>query len=274
MIAKTSIGSDFSGAINYGAGVSVEGKEIMDKSELLLLHNVVSRDPDGIAAEMQQEASYSRCKTPVWHSSISWKPEEKPTREQMVETANRYCTKMGADPKDHQVAVYEHHDKPHKHIHIYINRVPTDGSKALETSHNYARNVRICKEITEELGFSKVEKLEEGKLRHVAVNQIEAQKAVSIAIKSALKEKSDSPEDMERRLKEKGIECKYKVEEGKLKYSSYSYQGTPIKGQDVGFTAKQLQARLDKNQEIKKEQTQQIKPEQENKPQRRKGMSY
>ena len=104
--------------------------------------------------------------------------------------------------------------------------------------------------------------------------EIEAQKAVSVAIKSALKEKSDSPEDMERRLKEKGIECKYKVEEGKLKYSSYSYQGTPIKGQDVGFTAKQLQARLDKNQEIKKEQAQQIKPEQENKPKRGKSMGF
>ena len=263
MIAKTSIGSNFSGAIHYGAGVSLEGKEIMNKSDLLLLYNVVSQDPEGIAAEMQQEASYSRCKTPVWHSSISWPPGEKPTREQMAETANRYCSKMGADPKDHQIAVYEHHDKPHKHIHIYINRVPTDGSKALETSHNYARNVRICKEITQELGFSKVEKLAESKLRHVAVNQVEAQKMVNIAIKAALKEKSDSPEDMERRLKEKGIECKYKIEEGKLKYSSYSYQDTPIKGQDVGFTAKQLQVKLEKNLELKKENVQDVEPKQE-----------
>lgn len=246
MIAKTTIGSNFIGAINYGAGYSLDGKEIEGKSELLLLHNVVSLDPKGIAMEMQQEAEFSRCQKPVWHSSINWKPDENPTKEQMIETANRYCTKMGADPKDHQIAVYEHHDKPHKHIHIYINRVPTDGSKALETSHNYARNVRICKEITQELGFAKVEKLEEGKLRHVAENQEEAQKFINLAIKEALKHKCNTPEDMERRLKEKGIECKYTVEGGKLKYSSYSYQGVPIKGQDVGFTAKQLQQRLDK----------------------------
>ena len=268
MIAKTSIGSDFSGAIHYGAGYTVEGKEVMNKADLLIAHNIVSRDPKGIAAEMQQEALYSRCKTPVWHSSISWKPEEKPTREQMIETANLYCQKMGANPKDHQVVVYEHHDKPHQHIHVYINRVPTDGGKALETSHNYARNVRICKEITEELGFAKLEKLEEGKLRHVAVNQEEAQKMVNLAIKAALKEKSDTPEDMEERLKKEGIECKYKVEEGKLKYSSYSYQGVPIKGQDVGFTAKQLQARLDKNQQLVQEQEK--KPQQEQK--RRRGL--
>lgn len=37
------------------------------------------------------------------------------------------------------------------------------------------------------------------------------------------------------------------MEEGKLKYSSYCYKGVPIKGQDVGLSAKQLQARLDKN---------------------------
>jgi hypothetical protein len=247
MIAKTTIGSSFLGAINYGAGHSLDGKEIEGKSELLLLHNVVSQDPLGIALEMQQEAVGSRCKRPVWHSSLSWKPEENPTKEQMIESANRYCTKMGADPKDHQIVVYQHHDKPHKHIHIYINRVPTDGSKALETSHNYARNVRICKEITQELGFAKVEKLGEGELRNVAENQKEAQKVVNLAIKGALKQKCKSPEELERRLKEKGIECKFTLEEGKIKYSSYSYQGVPIKGQDVGFTAKQLQARLEIN---------------------------
>lgn len=248
MIAKTTIGSSFIGAINYGAGYSLDGKEIEGKSELLLLHNVVSQDPLGIALEMQQEAAGSRCKRPVWHSSLSWKPEENPTKEQMIESANRYCAKMGADPKDHQIAVYQHHDKPHKHIHIYINRVPTDGSKALETSHNYARNVRICKEITQELGFAKVEKLEEGKLRHVAENQEEAQKIINRAIREALKQKCNTSEDLARRLKEQGIECKFTVEEGKLKYSSYNYRGTFIKGQDVGFSSKLLQKRFLENQ--------------------------
>jgi hypothetical protein len=247
MIAKTTIGSSFQGAINYGAGYSLDGKEIEGKSELLLLHNVVSLDPLGIALEMQQEAAGSRCKRPVWHSSLSWKPEENPSKAQMIEAANRYCTKMGADPKDHQIAVYQHYDKPHKHIHVYINRVPTDGSKALETSHNYARNVRVCKEITQELGFAKVEKLQEGKLRHVAESQTEAQKVVNLAIRGALKLKCKSPEELERRLNNKGIECKFTLDEGKIMYSSYSYQGVPIKGQDVGFTAKQLQSKFERN---------------------------
>ncbi|WP_026629431.1 relaxase/mobilization nuclease domain-containing protein [Dyadobacter alkalitolerans] len=250
MIAKTTIGSSFVRAINYGAGYSLNGKEIEGKSELLVLHNIVSLDPMGIALEMQQEAACSRCKKPVWHSSLSWRPDENPTEEEMIEAANRYCNKMGADPKDHQIAIYQHYDKPHKHIHIYINRVPTDGSKALETSHNYARNVRVCKEITQELGFAKVEKLREGKLRHVAEHRKEAQKVVNLAIKKALKQGCKTLEDLERRLKEKGIDCKFTMEKGRLKYSSYNYQGMPVKGQDVGFVAKQINQLLETNASI------------------------
>lgn len=258
MIAKTTIGADFLGAICYGAGLRVNGMEIEGKSELLLTHNLVSVDPKGMAMEMMREAEFSRCKKPVWHTSLSWKPGENPTKEQMIEAANRYCTKMGADPKDHQIAVYQHHDKPHKHIHIYINRVPTDGSKALETSHNYARNVRICKQISQELGFVKVEKLQEGKLRHIAENRKEAQKVVNSAIKEALKQKCRTPEDLEQRLKRKKIDCKFAMEEGTLKYSSYIYKGVPIKGQDVGFTAKQLAFNLEKNIRKSKQRIQRI----------------
>jgi len=247
MIAKTTIGVDFLGAICYGAGLRVNGKEIEGKSELILTHNLVSDDPKGMALEMQREAEFSRCKKPVWHTSLSWKPGENPNKEQMVEAANRYCEKMGASPEDHQIVVFQHHDRPHKHIHVYINRAPMGGGKALETSHNYARNVRVCKEISQELGFAMLEKLKEGLLRHIAENQREVQMVVNFAIKEAFKHKCASLKELELRLQEQGIGCKFTTEDGRLKYSSYHYRGTLIKGQDVGFTAKQLAALLKAN---------------------------
>ncbi|MGX5858595.1 relaxase/mobilization nuclease domain-containing protein [Dyadobacter jiangsuensis] len=259
MIAKTTIGADFPGAICYGAGLRVNGKEIEGKSELLLTHNLISDDPKGMALEMQREAEFSRCKKPVWHTSLSWKPGENPSKEQMMEAANRYCEKMGASPEDHQIVVFQHHDRPHKHIHVYMNRLPIGGGKALETSHNYARNVRVCKEISQDLGFTKLQKLQEGKLRHVAEHRKEAQEVVNLAIKGVLKQKCKSPEELERRLKEKGIDCKFTLEEGKIKYSSYSYKGVPIKGQDVGFTAKQLQNGLNNGAGRHKNPKQQLK---------------
>jgi len=81
-------------------------------------------------------------------------------------------------------------------------------------------------------------------LRHLADNRKEAQKVVNLAIKAALKQKCGSPEALEGQLRERGIECKFTLQEGRLKYSSYCYKGVPVKGQDVGFTSEQLQRRL------------------------------
>lgn len=247
MIAKTTIGADFLGAICYGAGLRVNGKEIEGKSELLLTHNLVSVDPKGMALEMQREAEFSRCKKPVWHTSLSWKTGEDPSKEQMIEAANRYCEKMGASPEDHQIVVFQHHDRPHKHIHVYFNRAPIGAGKALVTSNNYARNVRVCKEISQELGFPRLNKLEEGKLRHVEEHKLEAQKFINRAIKDALTQKCNSPENLQVLLGAKGIECNFKVAEGKLQYTSYRYRSIQIKGQDVGFTGRQLGSRLASN---------------------------
>jgi hypothetical protein len=135
----------------------------------------------------------------------------------------------------------------------------------LETSHNYARNVRICREISEELGFTEVKQLQEGKLRHVEENQEEAQKFINGAIREALKKKCSSPGELEQQLNQKGIGCKFTLEDSKLKYSSYSYHDVPIKGQDVGFTAKQLQARLEKNQQLSLEQSRTLSQKQNRK---------
>jgi hypothetical protein len=247
MIAKTTIGADFLGAICYGAGLRVNGKEIEGKSELLLTHNLVSVDPKGMALEMQREAEFSRCKKPVWHTSLSWKPGEDPSKEQMIEAANRYCEKMGANPEDHQIVVFQHHDRPHKHIHVYVNRVPIGGGKALETSHNYARNVRICQLVSQELGFARVKRLGQGKLRQLDEHKVETQKVVNSGIRKALKQRCKTYEELVTRLRKMGIECSFNVVDGKVKGSSYSYEGVTIKGQDVGFTAKELQNMLNKN---------------------------
>lgn len=258
MIAKTTIGADFLRAICYGAGLRVNGKEIEGKSELLLTHNLVSVDPKGMALEMQREAEFSRCKKPVWHTSLSWKPGENPSKEQMIEVANRYCEKMGASPEDHQIVVFQHHDRPHRHIHVYMNRLPIGGGRALQTSHNYARNVRVCKEVSQELGFAKVLRQEKGKLRYVGEHQSDGQKVINLAIKLALRQGCKRPEELEEQLKSKGIECRFTVEAGMLKSSSYSYRGVQIKGQDVGFSAKLLQTKLNDNRQMRKVKNRQI----------------
>lgn len=247
MIAKTTIGADFLGAICYGAGLRVNGKEIEGKSELILTHNLVSVDPKGMALEMQREAEFSRCKKPVWHTSLSWKPGENPSKEQMIEAASRYCEKMGASPEDHQIVVFQHHDRPHRHIHVYINRAPMGGGRALKTSHNYARNIRICNEISHELGFSFVVMQKVRSVRNLLHHQKEAQAVIALAVRMALKQKCMTLTDLAQRLQLSRIEAKFTTENDQLKYSSYKYNGVSVKGQDIGFVSSRLQSLLEKN---------------------------
>lgn len=139
MIAKTTTGKSFGPALEYGAGLK-EGKE-NKPAHLLGASNLGARDPQGMAAEMMAVADSSRCQSPVWHTSLNWPKGETVEKQQLLRAASEYCRQMGADPTRHQVAIYQHHDRPHTHIHIYINRVPMDGGPALDTSHNYARNL-------------------------------------------------------------------------------------------------------------------------------------
>lgn len=81
MIAKTTVGSDFEGALTYGAGQRQGRKQ--DQAELLITSNVREGTPQRMAREMQLVASESkRIEKAVWHTSLSWPPGEQVGREQ------------------------------------------------------------------------------------------------------------------------------------------------------------------------------------------------
>lgn len=153
MIAKTIIGSDFQGALEYGAGL--RNDRTNKQAELVSVSNLISQDVPGMAAEMRAVAdASSRIEKPVWHTVLSWSPVEQVSKQQKLTAAALYCELIGAPVTQHQVAVYEHKDKQHPHLHIYLNRVPIDGGPALHTGHNYARNVRATEQIRQQLGMA------------------------------------------------------------------------------------------------------------------------
>ena len=240
MIAKTVTGADFTGALEYGAGIRSDRTN--KQAELLSVANVGSIDAAGIAAEMRDVATMSsRIQQPVWHTILSWAPGEQVDREQKLKAAARYCELMGASLDRHQVAVYEHKDKDHPHVHIYINRVPIDGGAALDTSQNYARNVKATQRIREELGMQELpgrrqttKDLDPG--REVArghVRQVLTAALANPAIKSL--------DQLVAHLREKEIETTLKRDgKGVLVGTSFRYQESSVKGTDVGIKAKQL----------------------------------
>ncbi len=248
MIAKTSIGRSFGSALEYGAGLK-EGKE-HKPSQLLGASNLGARDPQGMAAEMIAVADSSRCQSPVWHTSLNWPKGEEVPKEQLLRAASEYCRQMGADPTRHQVAIYQHHDRPHTHIHIYINRVPMDGGAALDTSHNYARNVKVCQAITQQLGMSKVPEQRQSLNDHDPHKQ-SSREYVQETLKTTLANPQvTTVEQLSEQLRLKGVESQFKHDSnGVLVGCSFRYDETAVKGTEVGHKAKQIGQQLSLNQQ-------------------------
>jgi len=248
MIAKTSIGRSFGSALEYGAGLK-EGKE-HKPSQLLGASNLGARDPQGMAAEMIAVADSSRCQSPVWHTSLNWPKGEEVPKEQLLRAASEYCRQMGADPTRHQVAIYQHHDRPHTHIHIYINRVPMDGGPALDTSHNYARNVKVCQAITQQLGMSKLPEQRQSLNDHDPHKQ-SSREYVQETLKTTLANPQISTvEQLSERLRDKGVESQFKHDsKGLLVGCSFRYDEIALKGTEVGHKAKQIDQQLGLNQQ-------------------------
>lgn len=62
-----------------------------------------------------------KMRLPVFSYSLSWHPDESPTRDQMLEAA--YASIKAIGLSEHEGLIVEHTDTPHSHVHIGINRV-------------------------------------------------------------------------------------------------------------------------------------------------------
>lgn len=68
-------------------------------------------------------------KTPVMHYTLSWAPDDRPSKQQMMDAALQSLKVLGLG--DHQAAVAAHNDTMHPHVHIVVNTVhPETGRTA------------------------------------------------------------------------------------------------------------------------------------------------
>lgn len=68
-------------------------------------------------------------KAPVMHYTLSWAPDDKPSKQQMMDAALKTLKALGLE--EHQAVIAAHNDKDHLHVHIIVNTVnPTNGRTA------------------------------------------------------------------------------------------------------------------------------------------------
>jgi hypothetical protein len=265
MITRTTIGADFEGALTYGAGVR-QGDTPKKQAELIGSSNLGDvSNPRGLAAEMQSVADErSKCKNPVWHTSLSWAKGEQLSTAQKLQAARLYCEllrsqlreSMPADERaaynvweQHQVAVYEHHDKDHDHIHIYLNRVPLDGGAAIETGRNYKFNLKAIKIITQELGLNPLPSQRQSFKDSRPPVQDTRQAVRAALVKAMANPQVQNLAQLQDELKAQGIEARLtRSKENKLVGVSFKQGKAAVTGQEVGFKAAQLRAHYEPEQ--------------------------
>jgi len=259
MITRTTIGADFEGALAYGAGVR-QGDSPKKQAELIGSSNLGDvSNPRGLAAEMQSVAGErSQCKNPVWHTSLNWAKGEQLSTAQKLKAAERYCELLRSQLskklpdeeraayhvwEQHQVAVYEHHDKDHDHIHIYLNRVPLGGGAALPTGHNYQFNLKAIKIISEEMNLNPLPSQRQSFNDSRPPVQDTRQVVRAALVEAMADPQVQSLAQLQERLAAQGIEARLKRSKAdELVGVSFRQGEAAVTGQDVGVKAAQLRA--------------------------------
>jgi len=87
----------------------------------------------------------TRCNDPVYHAILSWPTSERPTPDQIFESA-RYCLKrLGME--DHQYVFAIHDDTDNVHCHLTVNRVNPASYKVVAPYNDYFTLDRCCREL-------------------------------------------------------------------------------------------------------------------------------
>ncbi len=173
MIAKVTTGASFGGLSRYlhGEGPSAERDGGRDegvalagetgrerKAERVLwsaTRNLAASDPKEVVREMEAAAAQSsRTRKALYHLSISFDEDDRPSRERMEAAADRVLKGLGLER--HQAQLVAHGDTAHPHVHVMVNRVHPETGKAWNAHGDYARIERSLRELEKEWGLKRV----------------------------------------------------------------------------------------------------------------------
>ena len=79
---------------------------------------------------------------PVYTVTLSWHPEQKPTKADMIEQGRAWLKKQGLE--EHQVMMVSHSDRKHPHVHLIVNLVHPATGKVNRLSHSHLKSSRYA----------------------------------------------------------------------------------------------------------------------------------
>lgn len=244
MIVKIIRGSGFRGALDYvygKPGAAVIGGNMSGKDARELAHEF------GAVRQLRPDIG-----KPVWHTSLSLPPGERPTNEQWETMAEEFMQGMGFN-KATPYVIARHNDTAHDHIHIVASRVDLAGGVyhggwEVRQAIKVTQNLEQAHGLTQTLGMPEGGKdkapLTAGEFKKAVRTGTEPPKArLQRVIDEAMKDRPSAGEFAER-LRAQGIEVRANIAStGKMNGFSFSVGGVAFKGVDLGkkYTWKGLQ---------------------------------
>ena len=208
MVANIRSGSSPGGALYYN-------KEKVDKGEAEVLFRQKMLEPFDrygrldIDACMESFRPYleanRRTINTVFHTSLNPSPVDELTDEQLRDITREYMERMGYGQQPY--IVFKHKDISREHLHIVSLRVDENGRK-ISDSHEYDRSMSVLRELERKYGLHLApgkDSVQRERLREPDKTKYE----IYDAIKGCLP-KCKSWNDLEGRLKEQGIDVRYK----------------------------------------------------------------
>ena len=91
-----------------------------------------------------------KLRNPYAHFMTSWPPSETPSREEMLEVANRQLEVLGCT--DRLAVVMAHTDTEHDHFHLVICKVHPETGRAVSLNHSGLKLSRVAEQWEREHG--------------------------------------------------------------------------------------------------------------------------
>lgn len=272
MIGKTSVGRSFGGCVAYQYEKVEKGK-----GEVILSQGVRDYSREEMTADFNAQRKMNpNLGQAVWHTSISFKPEEAAglDTERMKAIAQDWLKGMHLDQT--QYAVIRHHDTDHPHFHIIANRVGNDG-QTISDSHNYARSQKLLRQLEQKHGLTVVvEQKQRKSLTNVPEpdrTRIEVRDEVRSLVAS-----TRSLEELRQRVQAKGIQMEIGRNQAgqatgvRFEQNGYRFKGSELdRGLSMGQITQKLAQNHDQAQRLGKGAQLTISPPSEEK--RNRGLS-
>lgn len=249
MYGKILHGSAFSGLIDYVNDPRKSAKLVAASDGINLTNNRSMTD-----SFLMNAALSSRTTKPVAHFVLAFSPKDAALLDdrKLERIVREYLRRMGYD--DNQFVAFRHFDKEHPHVHIVVNRVNNQGL-CTKDSHEKDRNVKVCKDLTQEFGLYMArgkDEVKEKRLRTMDAVRYQMMHCVHESLQVA-----DNWKEFQEDLAKVGIRCNFRfnLANSAIEGISFTIAKDKVKNKkgeskmrhDISFSGKQLDPSLTLN---------------------------